>query len=260
MLTPNAHWSKAMETNATAWGNLVLISLLIATAQMQAQNNKAPYPGMAPIERYMMDHNAEIALARSAAPESISRDAEVLLLGRKGYETAIKGKNGFVCLVARSWMSPFGSEEFWNPKIRAPECYNPPAVLSFLPYAVKATVMALSGFSKSQIFDGIKAAVDKRELGAPARGSLIYMMSRQAYFTDKGNRGFCHLMYDLPRIEGAVWGANQVGAPGLFDGSPIFFQQLDPAPVTEFYVALGTCSDGKSVNAGDNSTNHSHTR
>jgi hypothetical protein len=85
-------------------------------------------------------------------------------------------------------------------------------------------------------------------------------MSRQAYFTDKGNRVFCHLMYDLPRIEGAVWGANQVGAPGLFDGSPIFFQQLDPAPVTEFYVALGTCSDGKSVNAGDNAPNHSHTQ
>jgi hypothetical protein len=262
MITLNAHWSKSIEAklvNTTAWGNLVLMCLLSATWQMQAQDNKAPYPSMARIEQYMIDHNAEIALARSAAPESISRDAEVLVLGRKGYETAINGKNGFVCMVARSWMSPFGSPEFWNPKIRAPECYNPPAVLSFLPYAVKTTAMALSGFSKSQIFDGIKAAVDKKELGAPASGSLIYMMSKEAYFTDKDNHIFCHLMYDLPRIDGAAWGANPVGSPGLFDGSPIFFQQLDPAPITEFYVAMGTCSDGTSANADGNSTNHSHT-
>jgi hypothetical protein len=255
MLTLNARWSKSMETkpvNTTAWANLALICLLSATWQMQAQDNKAPYPSMAPIEQYMMDHNAEIALARSAAPESISRDAEVLILGRKGYETAIKGKNGFVCMVARSWMSPFGSSEFWNPKIRAPECYNPPAAQSFLPYAVKATEMALSGFSKSQMFDGIKAAVDKKELGAPASGSLIYMMSKEAYFTDKNNRIFCHLMYDLPRIDGAAWGANQAG-------SPIFFQQLDPAPITEFYVVLSTCSDGTSVDADGHATDHSHT-
>lgn len=256
MVALNARGAKSMETkrvNRTAWANLVLMFLLSAP-WMQAQDDQAlqaRYPNMAPIEQYLMDHNAEIELARSAAPESISRDAEVLVLGRKGYETAIKGKNGFVCMVARSWMSPFGSAEFWNPKIRAPECYNPPAAQSFLPYAVKATGMALSGFSKSRISDGIKAAVDSKELGIPASGSLIYMMSRDAYFTDKNNPTFCHLMYDLPRIEGAVWGANQAG-------SPIFFQQLDPAPVTEFYVAVGTCSDGLSANAGDNSARSSH--
>jgi hypothetical protein len=58
---------------------------------------------MAPIEQYLMtDRDAEIALARSSAPESISRDAEVLVLGRHGFETAVKGKNGFVCIVGRS--------------------------------------------------------------------------------------------------------------------------------------------------------------
>ena len=62
---------------------------------------------IAPIEQYLMDRNAEIALARSAAPSSISAGAEILVLGRKGYETAVKGKNGFVCVVERSWMAPF---------------------------------------------------------------------------------------------------------------------------------------------------------
>jgi hypothetical protein len=90
----------------------------------------APYPSMASLDQYLMERNAEIALARSAAPESISRDAEVLVLGRHGYETPVKGKNGFVCVVERSWMAPFDHPEFWNPKMRGPLCFNPPAVQS----------------------------------------------------------------------------------------------------------------------------------
>ncbi len=54
---------------------------------------------MAPLDQYLMEQNAEIALARTAAPESISKDAEIMVLGRRGYETAVKGTNGFVCIV-----------------------------------------------------------------------------------------------------------------------------------------------------------------
>jgi len=53
--------------------------LLGAAWQVQAQDTKAPYPSMAPLDQYLMDRNAELAWARSAAPESISRDAEVLV-------------------------------------------------------------------------------------------------------------------------------------------------------------------------------------
>lgn len=82
---------------------------------------------MAPIDQYLMtDRNTEIAFARTAAPESISRDAEVLVFGRHGYETAVKGKNGWVCVVERSWMAPFDDPEFLNPDQRVPLCLNPP--------------------------------------------------------------------------------------------------------------------------------------
>jgi hypothetical protein len=111
--------------------------------------------------------------------------------------------------------------------------------------------MALAGFSKTQIFDGIKAAVDKKELGAPASGSLIYMMSKEAYLTDHPPHNLDHLMFELPRMDGAAWGAN-------LEGTPIFFQQLDPAPITEFYVVMSEWSDGTPVNADGNFANHSH--
>jgi hypothetical protein len=90
---------------------------------------KASYPAMAPLEEYLIaDRDAEIALARSAAPAAISKDASVVVLTRKGYQTAVEGKNGFVCLVDRAWSSPFDDPEFWNPKKRGPTCMNAAAV------------------------------------------------------------------------------------------------------------------------------------
>src|SRR5215469_3097262 len=93
--------------DAIAVKSIALVVMLGGAWQAQTQDPKTPYPSMAPIEQYLMeDRNSEIALARSAAPESISRDAGVMVLGRHGYETAIKGKNGFVCIVERSWTAP----------------------------------------------------------------------------------------------------------------------------------------------------------
>ena len=84
-----------------------LVLALIGIEQGWAQTSKTAYPNMAPLDQYLMaDRDAEIALARSAAPDAISGDARIQVLGRHGYETAVEGKNGFVCLVERGWMSP----------------------------------------------------------------------------------------------------------------------------------------------------------
>src|ERR1700740_3311310 len=115
-----------MDRNTFYSGASLVVAVICAFAaplQMRAQDPKTPYPSMAPLDQYLMDRNAEIAMARSAAPEAISRDADVLVLGRHGYETAVKGKNGFVCVVERGWMGPFEGKfavNFWNPKLRGP--------------------------------------------------------------------------------------------------------------------------------------------
>ncbi len=75
-----------------------------------------------PVDQYMMERSAEIAMAQSAAPPSISKDAEVMVMGRHGYEVAVKGKNGFVCMVERGWTAGVDDPVFWNPKIRGPIC------------------------------------------------------------------------------------------------------------------------------------------
>src|ERR1700728_666265 len=129
----------------------VLVVALGAISQMEAQSKK-PYPSMAALDQYLMpDRNAEIALARTAAPDSISHDAKILVLGPHGYETAVEGKNGFVCAVERGWMAPFDNPEFWNPKIRGPICFNPPAARSVLPATYKRTEMVLAGRTRAEI-------------------------------------------------------------------------------------------------------------
>jgi hypothetical protein len=207
----------------------------------QAQDTKTAYPNMAPLQQYLIpDRDAEIALARTAAPDSISRDAEVLVLGPHGYETAVKGKNGFTCVVERGWMSPFDAPEFWNPKIRGPICFNPAATRSILPLTIKRTELILAGMSKAQMAESIKTALERKELPALEGGAMAYMMSKQAYLTDRDDHNLCHLMIYAPLTDRASWGAD-------FDGSPVSFGgqfQGAPEPITLFLIPVAKWSDG----------------
>jgi len=218
------------------------LGVLLCTAwQAGAQENKAPYPNMAPLGQYLMaDRNAEIAMARSAAPEAISHDARILVLGRHGYETAIEGKNGFVCMVERSWMSPFDHPQFWNPRLRGPLCHNPPAARSILPISIKRTELVLAGKSKAQIFESMKAAFEKKELPGLEPGAMCYMMSRESFLGDSAGHWVPHLMFYVPLTESAAWGADLPGSPVYLN--PQF--QGAPEPVTVFMVPVGKWSDG----------------
>jgi hypothetical protein len=224
---------------AMAFASFTLVAWLSAAGQAQAQDGKASYPNMAPIDQYLMERNAEIALARSAAPESISGDAEVRVLGRHGYETVAKGKNGFVCLVERSWMSPFDFAQFWNPKMRGPICFNPAAVRSILPLTFKRTELVLAGFSKPQIIDGIKAFAAK-ELPPLEPGAMCYMMSKQGYLNDSAGHWLPHLMFYVPLTDPKSWGADLAGSPVMLN--PQF--QGAPEPITEFMIPVSNWSDG----------------
>jgi hypothetical protein len=219
---------------------LLVTVLVSASSEAFSRETAASYPQMAPVDQYLMaDRNAEVAMARSSAPPSISTDAEVMVLGRRGYETAVKGKNGFVCLVERSWMSPFDFPEFWNPKMRGPICFNPAAVRSILPLTFKRTELALAGLSKAQIIEGIKA-FDAKELPPVEPGAMSYMMSTQGYLNDSAGHWVPHLMFYVPLTDPKSWGADLPGSPVMLN--PQF--QGAPEPITEFMIPVPIWSDG----------------
>jgi hypothetical protein len=181
------------------------------------QDAKTPYPNMAPVEQYRMERGAEIALAKSAAPPSIADGADVLVMGEHSYETAVHGKNGFVCLVERSWAAGIDDPDFWNPKLRGPICFNPAAARTYMPLTIRKTELVLAGSSKAQMFAAISAAFDKKELPAIEPGAMCYMMSKDGYLADAHGHWHPHLMFFLPLTAPEAWGANQPGSPLLGD-------------------------------------------
>jgi hypothetical protein len=214
---------------------------LTPNSRNRNEDRSTAYPSMASIEQYLMpDRNAEIAMARSAAPGSISSDAKILVLGWRGYETAIEGRNGFVCIVERSWMSPLNSADFWNPKVRVPGCFNAAAARSILPLTIKRTEMVLAGLSKAQMIDRIKAGFDNKELPVPEPGAMCYMMSRAGYLNHAVGHYVPHLMFYFPLTDKSSWGADLPDSPVTLN--PQF--QGGPEPITEFVIPVGKWSDG----------------
>ena len=217
---------------------LVHLVVLAAAWLAQAQDAKTPYPEMAPVNQYLIaDRNAEIALARSAAPKSISDQAEILVLGPHGYETAVKGTNGFVCIVERSWTAPADHPDFWDPKVRSPFCLNAPAVETYLPITIMKTNLALAGKSKTQLVAAIQAAFDEKKLPPIARGAMCYMMSKQGYLSGADGPWHPHVMFFAPLTKPEAWGANLPDAA-------ILAAEDTADQITVFMVPVPRWSDG----------------
>lgn len=225
-------------SGAVAVRYLLMVVLLGRALHAMGEDPKSAYPNMAPVDQYLMpDQNSEIALARSAAPESIARDAEVLVLGRRGYETAVKGKNGFVCIVERSWASPIDDPDFWNPKVRGPVCLNAAAAHSYLLRTIKKADLVLAGGTKSQMREDVVAAVDKKELPAMEAGAMGYMLSKEGYLNSRDGHWHPHLMFFYSEADPAAWGAD-------LQGSPIFAFHDTSEHLTILFIPVREWSDG----------------
>ncbi|HVR46633.1 MAG TPA: hypothetical protein VMT95_08405 [Candidatus Binatia bacterium] len=234
-----------MSYSRAAHFEIALVSLIALAGPITGRAASLPYAQMAPLSQYLSaDRQAEIDLARSAAPPAISLHATVLVFTPQGYATAEHGTNGFTCVVERSWNDPFDDAEFWNWKMRAPVCYNAPASRTVLQYTIFRTKMALGGVSKSQMLDRLRSAIANGELPPAEGGSMAYMMSKEQYLNDDAKSWYPHVMFYAPRADaandGESWGADRRGSPVVFDSS----HHVNPEPFTVFFVPVAHWSDG----------------
>ena len=224
----------------TLWATgLPVVAILSWTGIAQAQTAPKSYPAMAPVSQYRIARpQDEIALARSAAPLSISADASVLVLGARGYESAATGTNGWVCFVERSWAAGFTDRQFWNPELRGPNCFNPIAVRTELPRVLKRTEWVLAGVSKPQMMERTKAAIADGTFKPPEPGALTYMMSKNGYVSDEAAGPWLpHMMFFVPPGQAANWGAGK-------DGSPVFAADTTELDTAIVLVPVRRWSDG----------------
>ena len=162
---------------------------------------------------------SEAALTRTAAPAAVSSKADIFVFGPSGYRLESKGSNGFACLVERSWAKDPGDPEFWNPRMRAPTCFNRAAVQSILQPYLERTKWVLAGATEADVRNRIQERVKAGKIAPPRSGAMSYMMSKQQYLSDNGGHPWHpHVMFYFPTsIASGSWGANLEGSPVLSD-------------------------------------------
>jgi hypothetical protein len=199
-----------MKKRALIW--LLLLTSLAATA-VWAQ--KPTYP---PLSQYLMARDAEIALARSAAPAGISDRATVKILTKSGYEVAREGDNGFVCMVMRGFSAPtYTPAQFrdlvYDATVHAPICFTPAAARTVMPYYELRTRLAMEGKRPDQIAEGLQAAYVKGELPSREAITFAYMWSAHQHLAPGIDAWHPHMMVFAPYYDNAMVGGNAFGTP-----------------------------------------------
>jgi hypothetical protein len=216
----------------------VVISIVVTGSSLGAQ--KAP-----DVTPYLIaDRAEEVALARTAAPSSISENATVLVLTPKGYTEAAHGTNGFTCIVMRSFAAAPGDPQFWNTHTSAPHCFNPPASRTVLPAVLAQIDWALAGATPAELNARIKKAYAEKRFTMPADGAMTYMLSPKQHLNDDENPHWMpHLMFYYDRaLRGTTFGAGGFTSP-IIDASG-----ADPnSPIQVIYIPIRTWSDGTSA-------------
>lgn len=226
---------------AAAAVTVLVVTLPCDRAVPAVRRVQGPGAQMAPLEQYLMaDRDAEVALARSAAPAAIAEHAEVRVLGRHGYATAVSGTNGFVCVVEPSFTSPFDSPTFWDTRLHGPVCYNPAAARSVLPLVERRAALVLAGLPKDQVLDSLRA--DRHHPVAP--GAMSFMLSRHGVLNDAGTAWRPHLMFYLPLADSTALAADVPGSPVIGQNQQF---AAEGSGIGVFVVAVSAWSDGSMV-------------
>ena len=218
------------------------LSLAFSTVAFGQVPSPNPYPTMAPIAKYLMPSaGAEIALARSAGPSSISAHAEVLVFTMQGYVVGVKGTNGWVCGVGRSWTAGFDDPEFWNWHGLGPGCLNPPAVRSVLPQYLALTKWAIAGDTREEMAAKAKAAYADHQFTDPAPASFAFMLSKNGYLLGADGPWRPHVMPFIAYDQLATWAASFKGSPILAPPPSAGFRSYQPVTLA---IPVSHWSDG----------------
>src|SRR5215510_7499620 len=183
----------------------------IGVSAVYAQGSKYP-----PLADYLMARDAEVALARSAAPANISNRATIKVLTQSGYVGDRKGDNGFVCMVMRGWSAPtYTPEQFrdlvYDATVRAPICFDPTAAETVMPYYELRSKLAIEGNPPERIAQRVEAAYARGELPRRDRVSFAYMWSADQHLAPGIGHWHPHMMVFSPYYRNSTLGNNEFG-------------------------------------------------
>ena len=190
------------------FGVIMILTMLAGPAAAQ-------YP---PINEYQMARDAEIALAKSAAPANVSSRATIKVLTPSGFQVAREGDNGFTCVVMRGWSAPtYTPAQFrklvYDPAVRAPICFDPEASRTVLPYYELRSKLGMQGKSPDEIAEAVQSAYVKGELPKRDTVSFAYMWSADQNLGTGIGHWHPHMMIFAPYYKNSMVGGNEFGSP-----------------------------------------------
>src|SRR5262245_12382192 len=191
----------------------VLLATCFDAAALLGQVQKYP-----PIEQYLMPRDAEIALAKSAAPPSLADHASIKVLTKSGYVVAHEGDNGAVCMVMRGFSAPtYTPAQFrdlvYDPTVHAPICFTAPAARTAMPYYEMRTKLAMEGKSPDQIAESLQSAYVRGELPRRDSVTFAYMWSSHQHLGPGIGAWRPHMMIFAPYYDNSMVGGNEFGSP-----------------------------------------------
>lgn len=174
--------------------------------------------------RAVMARDAEIALARSAAPEQISSTARIWVWNGSAYQVADSGRSKVNCYVARHWV----------PSVE-PHCLDEEASATILPILMRKIELYAQGKTDAEVERDIASRISAGTLKLPSRPAITYMMSAaQDLVSGEGAAVGAwqpHLMIYYPN-----WTGQQVGLEGFVPG--VGFVENPGTPLSALVVPL----------------------
>jgi hypothetical protein len=159
----------------------IVIAALLAAGPLAAQQ---PYDRSTQLpKRPVVARDAEITMARAAAPPAVSSQATIYVAGPKGYEVAIEGTNGWGCFVQRNAAATG----------LFPRCDDAERVASLYPVYHLLEVFRAMGRSATDYDRAVSEGLKYGTFRAPASGALSYMLAEGAIKP--------HIMVSMPGCE-----------------------------------------------------------
>jgi hypothetical protein len=176
--------------------------------------------------RPAMARDAEIALARSAAPAAISGSARVWVWNGSRYMVADSGRTTVNCYLARHWV----------PSVE-PHCLDEEASATILPILMRKIELYAAGKTDAEVEREIADGIKANRFRLPSRPALTYMMSSAQNLV--GGDGTPvgawqpHLMIYYPE-----WTGKQAGLEGFV--ADVGFIENPGTPLAALVVPLKT--------------------
>jgi hypothetical protein len=223
---------------------------IVGATSLLGQNSK-----YAPLSQYMMEPEAEIALAKSAAPDNVSGHATIKVFTADGYKMAVQGDNGFVCIVMRSWgavtVTPSATPELpYYAKMRAPICFDPVASRTVLPNQELRAKLGVEGKNPEAIASAVAKAYASGALPKMDAVAFAYMWSADSNLGPGVGAWHPHMMVYAPYYTNAMLGNNKCDGPVpcvLDDAGTPFTVVIIPMHGTEAIKASKAAAQGAST-------------